>query len=44
VNSIRGPEVEMQKDELLNRIVTDAEICGGQPWIRGTPILGFDDP
>ncbi len=29
----------MQNDELLNRIVTDAQVCGGQPCIKGTRIL-----
>ena len=29
----------MQNEELLRRIVTAAEICGGQPCIRGTRIL-----
>ena len=39
MNSNRVPEVEMQNEELLNRIVTDAQVCGGQPCIRGTRIL-----
>lgn len=29
----------MANEELLNRIVTDAQVCGGQPCIRGTRIL-----
>ena len=29
----------MTNRELLERIVTDAQVCGGQPCIRGTRIL-----
>ena len=29
----------MPNQDLLTRVVTDAEICGGQPCIRGTRIL-----
>ena len=29
----------MSNQDLLTRVVTDAEICGGQPCIRGTRIL-----
>ena len=30
---------EMENQDLLARVVTDASVCGGQPCIRGTRIL-----